>query len=210
MENTLEKIKREKLVAIIRADSADQLEKVVDSLYAGGVRVIEITLNTDGALEAIRSISGRNKEILIGAGTVLDRDQAKAAIEAGAQFLLAPTLDKETIEAGNEAGVPVIPGIMTPTEALHAYRWGAKMVKVFPAKSVGINFAKDIHGPMPFIDMMAVGGISPDNLGDYLNAGWASTGIGTSLVNQKRIDEGKFDEIEQSARQFIAAREQLK
>ena len=206
MEKVMKKIKQEKLVAIIRADNASQLEQVAASLYNGGFRLMEITLNTGGALEAIERVHNMYEDLLVGAGTVLDAEAAGAAIEAGAAFLLAPTLDEQTIKTGYKKGVPVIPGIMTPTEALAAYRWGAEMVKVFPARSAGRSFARDLKGPLPFIQTMAVGGVKPDNTADFLSEGWDALGVGTALVNRERIEAGRFQEIEQLAGQFVEAR----
>ena len=205
MNQAIERINEEKIVAIVRLDSIDHVERLAQSLYEGGIRVIEVTLNTPGALEGIKKIKQRFDDFLVGAGTVLDGESARAAIEAGADFLLAPTLSKETIHVGNRYGVPVIPGVMTPTEALTAYEWGARLVKVFPARSVGKSFAKDLTGPLPFINVMAVGGVSLDNVNDYLQAGWHSVGIGSSLISS----DGEFDEIKAKAMEFIKKRNEI-
>src|SRR5690625_866886 len=122
--NTLQKIRNEKLIAIIRASNTKSLNKVIESLYNGGFRAIEITLNTVGALEIISEINTKNKDLLLGVGTVIDEKQAIQAIHAGAAFILSPTLDERTIKVCVENNIPVIPGVMTPTEALSAYRWG--------------------------------------------------------------------------------------
>lgn len=205
MNQAIERINEEKIVAIVRLDSIDHVDRLANSLYEGGIRVIEITLNTPGALEGMKKIKQRFDDFLVGAGTVLDGESARAAIEAGADFLLAPTLKMETIQVGNRYGVPVIPGVMTPTEALTAYEWGARLVKVFPARSVGESFAKDLKGPLPFINVMAVGGVSLDNVSEYFQAGWHSIGIGSSLVNNDR----NFDEIKAKAMELIAKRDEV-
>lgn len=202
MNQAIERINEEKIVAIVRIDSIEHVERLAQSLYEGGIRVIEITLNTPGALEGIKKIKERFEDFLIGAGTVLDGPSARAAIDAGADFLLAPTLSKETLQAGNRYGIPVIPGVMTPTEALTAYEWGARLVKVFPARSVGESFAKDLKGPLPFVDVMAVGGVSLDNVSSYFQSGWQSVGIGSSLVSK----DASFHEIKARAMEFIKKR----
>ncbi|WP_234400657.1 bifunctional 4-hydroxy-2-oxoglutarate aldolase/2-dehydro-3-deoxy-phosphogluconate aldolase [Virgibacillus senegalensis] len=207
MNDVMDVIKQEKLVSIIRLEGADHVEEVAKSLYQGGIKVIEVTMNTPGALEAIRKINEMPEPILAGAGTVLDAASANAAIRAGASFLLAPTLNTETIIMGSRYGVPVIPGVMTPTEALTAYEAGARMVKVFPVRSLGPAFAKDLKGPLPQIELMAVGGVSEENAGAFFTAGWDAIGIGGSLVNSKLVKEKQFDVIETAARKLVEARD---
>ncbi|WP_082233213.1 bifunctional 4-hydroxy-2-oxoglutarate aldolase/2-dehydro-3-deoxy-phosphogluconate aldolase [Halobacillus massiliensis] len=202
-------INNEKAVAIIRLDNNDKVEKLADSLYEGGIRVLEVTLNTPGAFQSIQSIKEKYSDLLVGAGTVLDGESARSAISAGADFLLAPTLSKETIETGNRYGVPVIPGVFTPTEALQAYEYGAQMVKVFPVRSVGETFAKDLNGPLPFIKVMAVGGVSLENFEAYLEKGWHSAGIGSSLVNPALINNENYAEITERAEKFIEIRNRI-
>lgn len=200
---TLETVRQEKIVSIIRSDSTENLVKTVDSLYKGGIRVVEVTLNTPNALKGIESLKALYPDLLIGAGTVLDAESATLSIMAGASFLLAPTLKKSTLEAANRYDIPVIPGVFTPTEALTAYEYGAKMVKIFPARQLGPSFFKDLQGPLPQIQTMAVGGISLENAKDYLTAGATSLGIGSSLVDNDLILKGDFEEIERRAAEFV-------
>ncbi|WP_181350679.1 bifunctional 4-hydroxy-2-oxoglutarate aldolase/2-dehydro-3-deoxy-phosphogluconate aldolase [Thalassobacillus sp. CUG 92003] len=204
-----EVIRREKLVAIIRLEDDDIIEPIVSHLYKGGIRVVEVTMNTPGAVEAIRKIKETYTEMTVGAGTVLDAAAAEEAIQAGADFLLAPTLKKETIHTGVDYGIPVIPGVMTPTEALTAYEWGAPLVKVFPARHLGPDFLNDLRGPLTEIEGMAVGGVSTDNMAEYLRKGWNSLGIGGSLVNKAWIQEGNFAKIEAKAKEFVAIRDNV-
>lgn len=199
----LEEIKRAKLVAIIRSHSSEGLENTVRSLYQGGIRVIEITLNTPGALSGIERLKQTFPELLIGAGTVLDSESARLAIISGAGFLLTPTLKKETIETAKYYQVPIIPGVMTPTEVLTAYEYGAKMVKIFPIRTLGPKYLTDLKGPLPFVETMAVGGVSLENAGDYLKAGAHCLGIGSSLVDEKLVQQGDFTEIERRASSFV-------
>ncbi|WP_173915470.1 bifunctional 4-hydroxy-2-oxoglutarate aldolase/2-dehydro-3-deoxy-phosphogluconate aldolase [Halobacillus sp. Marseille-Q1614] len=206
---TLDQINKEKIVAIVRLDSSEHVDKLVESLYEGGIRVLEVTMNTPGVLEIIQSIKERYSDLLVGAGTVLGGESARAAISAGADFLLAPTLSEETIETGIRYGVPVIPGVYTPTEALKAYEYGAQTVKVFPVRSVGESFAKDLKGPLPFIKVMAVGGVSLGNVEGYLEKGWHSAGIGSAIVNPELIKNGNYEEITARAKKFIQIRDSV-
>lgn len=207
MRKVLEQINKERLVAIIRLENESAIEQVAASLYEGGIRVIEVTMNTPGALKAIRKMSDMYEDMIVGAGTVLDPETAGEAIRHGARFLLAPTLNPETIKLGNRYGTPVIPGVMTPTEALAAYEQGAQIVKVFPVRSLGVGYAKDLHGPLPFLNVMAVGGVSIENVEEYLDSGWNSVGLGSALVDLKLIKEEKFPEIKKRAEQFVEIRD---
>lgn len=202
MNSSLERIADEKIVAIIRSQSSDKLNETVSSLYKGGIRTVEITMNTPGALKGIEDLKALYPDLIIGAGTVLDSETAVMAIKAGASFLLAPTLSLKTIEASNRYDVPLIPGVFTPTEALTAYENGAKMVKIFPIRNLGPGFLKDLNGPLPFIQTMAVGGISIENAISYLKAGASTLGIGSSLVDNELIRTGNFEEIQRRASQF--------
>lgn len=203
MNETLQEIHKEKLVAIIRSNSSDKLESTVKSLYDGGIRVVEVTMNTPGALNGIERMKALYPSMLIGAGTVLDPETARLSILSGASFILTPTLKRSTIEMVNRYNVPIIPGVLTPTEALTAYEYGAKMVKIFPIRSLGPTYISDLKGPLPFIQTMVVGGISLENAEEYLRAGVHSLGIGSSLVDDKLIEKGKFEEIERRAARFV-------
>jgi 2-dehydro-3-deoxyphosphogluconate aldolase / (4S)-4-hydroxy-2-oxoglutarate aldolase len=203
LNEVLGEIRKQKIVAIIRGDSTDLIESTVESLYQGGIRLVEITMNTQGALNGIERIKQAFPEMLVGAGTVLDPETARSAIVAGASYILTPTLKASTIEVGNRYNVPVIPGVLTPTEALTAYEAGAKMVKIFPIRSLGPKYISDLHGPLPHLDMMAVGGISLDNASSFIKAGSCALGIGSSLVDNTLVQQGDFTEIEKRARRFV-------
>lgn len=203
MKMIMEEITEEKIVAIIRSESTENLIKTVDSLYKGGIRVVEVTLNTPGALKGIENLKALYPNLIIGAGTVLDSETARMSILSGASFLLAPTLNQKTIETANRYDVPLIPGVFTPTEALTAYEYGSKMVKIFPIRKLGPAFITDLNGPLPFIRTMAVGGISLENAKEYLDAGAASLGIGSSLVDDNLVRKGNFEEIERRAMRFV-------
>ncbi|RKO67026.1 bifunctional 4-hydroxy-2-oxoglutarate aldolase/2-dehydro-3-deoxy-phosphogluconate aldolase [Desulfofundulus salinus] len=192
------------LVVIIRGTKKEELLPVVDALREGGVKVIEVTCNTPGALEMIGEL--RNKfgnELSVGAGTVLDRETARLAILAGAQFLISPHLSREVVELGNLYGKAVIPGIMTPTEIAQALQWGVKMVKVFPAAALGAKYFTDVLGPLAQTQLMAVGGVNIANAGDFLQAGATALGIGSDLVNREVARRGSYREITAKARQYL-------
>lgn len=202
-QDILDEIKRTKLVAIIRSNSLDGLENTVESLYKGGIRVIEVTMNTPGVLNGIEKMKTFYPDLIVGAGTVLDSESARLAILSGANFLLTPTLKQETIEVANRYNVPIVPGVYTPTEVLTAYEYGAKMVKIFPIRSLGSSYLSDLKGPLPFIQTMVVGGISLENAEEYLRAGASSLGIGSSLVDDKLVQQGNFAEIEKRAARYV-------
>lgn len=199
----IQKIEQHQLVAIIRITSTEEVETVVDSLFKGGIRIVEITMNSPGALQGIERVKEVFPNMVVGAGTVLDPETARSAILAGADFILTPTLKKETIEMGRRYDVPVIPGVLSPTEALAAYESGASMVKIFPARTFGPSYIRDLHGPLPQLKCMAVGGIGLDNAQSYIEAGAVALGIGSSLVDERLILSGDFAEIEERARRFV-------
>lgn len=202
----LSKILQTKIVAIIRGVDPKNVPAIVKALCEGGVTNVEVTLNSSDALAVIRDVaSAMGDRMLVGAGTVLDADGARAAIEAGAKFIISPTVDEDTIRYTKESGIVSIPGALTPTEILKAYRLGADIVKVFPA-SMGPAYIKDIRGPLPHIPLMPTGGIQPDNIEEYLKAGGVAFGIGTALVNSKKpVTDEYLRNIKDTARKFIRA-----
>lgn len=195
-----------KIVAIIRGADPKDVLPIVRSLRSGGVRNVEVTLNSENAFKLIEQIvDAMGDQMLVGAGTVLDPESAREAIASGAAFIISPTLDHETIRVTKDAGVVSIPGAFTPTEILSAYRLGADIVKVFPA-SAGPAYIKDILGPLPHIPLMPTGGVNLDNIRAYMEAGGVAFGIGTSLVNaRKPVTEGALLHISETARKFIEA-----
>lgn len=200
----LDKIKRLGICAIVRGTSADKLCRIADSLLEGGVRMIEVTFNTPGAAEMIQELVKKySDEMIIGAGTVLDSDTARIAILSGASFILSPTFNLEMVKTCQRYSVLPVPGISTPTEAMTAWESGAQIVKVFPAGVFGPQYIKQLKGPLSQIEMMAVGAINTDNFGDFIKAGACSAGLGSDLVNNKLVEEGKFDEITKRAAKFV-------
>ena len=202
----LDLIRSTGVVAIMRAQTSDQLIAAADAIKDGGVRVIEVTMTTPGALAVIEEATRRyGDEVLFGAGSVLDAETARAAILAGAGFVVAPTLKVEVVALCNRYSIPVMPGIMTPTEALTAWEAGADMVKLFPASFGGPAMIKAIRAPLPQLEIVPVGGVSLDNAAEFIRKGAAALGVGSSLVNQKLLDAGDMAELQGRAAAFIAA-----
>jgi 2-dehydro-3-deoxyphosphogluconate aldolase / (4S)-4-hydroxy-2-oxoglutarate aldolase len=175
-------ILQHRIVGILRGCDPDHILSIADALYKGGIRLLEITLNSTDALEVIEQLSEKlGDRMLIGAGTVLDAAEATSAIAAGARFIISPSLDPATIRRTLDLGAVSIPGAFTATEVLSAHRHGAHIVKVFPA-SVGPGYLRDLRGPFPQIPLMPTGGIRLDNIRSFQEAGAVAFGIGSALV----------------------------
>jgi 2-dehydro-3-deoxyphosphogluconate aldolase / (4S)-4-hydroxy-2-oxoglutarate aldolase len=201
----LKALSREKIVAIIRGISAQSGDDTAKALADGGIVFLEVTLNTDGALNMISRFREKYEgRLRIGAGTVLDLGQAKEAIAAGAEYIISPNLDEEVIYYGVEQGVQVWPGTMTPTEIVRAYKAGASAVKVFPMGSLGINYLKEIRAPLNHIPMVATGGVNLQNINSVLDAGAIAVGLGGNLVDKQLVKDGKFNELTKLAQAFVA------
>lgn len=198
-------IKEHKIVAIVRGLPPSQVLEVAQALYTGGVRILEITMNSEDPLNVIRRVSQVfGDRMVIGAGTVLDAEMTTAAADAGARFVLSPVVDRDVIDTAKKLGVACIPGAYTPTEIFTAFKWGADLIKVFPATSPG--YIRELAGPLPQIPLLPTGGITPQNIKDYHDAGAVGFGIGSALVNAKQpITEQSLETITEKARQFIAA-----
>lgn len=192
------------VIAIMRAQSSAQLIAAADAIRAGGVRVIEVTMTTPGALSVIEEASARyGEELIFGAGSVLDAETARAAILSGADFVVSPTLDPAAIQLCNRYSVPVMPGCFTPTEILSAWQAGADMVKLFPASVGGPALVKAILAPLPQVAIVPVGGVDLDTAAAFISSGAAALGVGSSLVNQRLLDAGDMDELTRRAAAFI-------
>ena len=192
------------VIAIMRAASSEQLIAAADAIKAGGVRAIEVTMTTPGALNVIEQAADKyGDEVLFGAGSVLDAETARAAILAGAGFVVAPTLDLGTIALCSRYGIPVVPGCYTPTAMLAAWQAGADMVKLFPASVGGPALVKAIRAPLPQLEIVPVGGVNLDTAADFIRSGSAALGVGSSLVNQKLLDAGDMAELTRRAQAFI-------
>lgn len=192
------------VIAIMRSESSKQLIGAAEAILAGGVCVIEVTMTTPGALDVIREAATRfGDNVLFGAGTVLDAETARAAILAGAGFIVAPTLNLDVIALCNRYSTPTMPGCFTPTEALTAWEAGADMVKLFPASAGGPALLKAIRAPLPQIEFVPVGGVDLNTAAEFIRSGAAALGVGGSLINQKLIDAGDMIELTRRAAAFI-------
>jgi len=199
------RIERERIVAVIRLEAADKLRAVIDALGAGGVRVFEVTMTVPRAIDLIGQLARELKEdVLIGAGTVLDKGTACDAIRAGAKFVVGPVFRRDVIEACHSRGVAAIPGCFSPTEIVDAWDAGADIVKVFPSTSLGPAFIKDVRAPLPQVKLMPTGGVSIDNAADWLRAGAVAVGVGGALVDPAAVKAGDFAEITRRAERLSA------
>ncbi|MBZ9537068.1 bifunctional 4-hydroxy-2-oxoglutarate aldolase/2-dehydro-3-deoxy-phosphogluconate aldolase [Cytobacillus oceanisediminis] len=210
--NLVEEIKSNGIVAVIRGASKENIIPIAKALSSGGVKTLEITVETPGVLQAIELLRKNfSDDIIVGAGTVLDSETARSAIMAGAKFIFSPTVNIETIKIAKRYGVVSIPGALTPTEILTAYENGADFIKVFPANVFGPSYLKDIHGPLPHIPLMPTGGVNLENIADFIKSGAVAAGIGSSLVNTKRdISNEYLVELEQKASAYTKAFKEAK
>jgi 2-dehydro-3-deoxyphosphogluconate aldolase/(4S)-4-hydroxy-2-oxoglutarate aldolase len=200
MSAMLEQLQQEKIVAIFRGITDQQADDAAQALISGGITMMEVTMNTVGALTIVnRWRSKFATAAAIGVGTVLDLTMAKEAVAAGAQFIISPNLDEQVVQYGYAHNVPVWPGCMTPTEIVRAMKAGAEAVKIFPLASFGWKYIAELRGPLDRIPMIATGGV---NMSDYFKAGSNAVGMGSQLINMEWIRQGRFDLMTERARQF--------
>ncbi len=205
-DDQIREIEASGVIAIVRFDRSEDLIQVARAVRAGGVRAIEFTMTTPNALDIIeQSAREFGQDVLLGAGTVLDPETARAAILAGAQFVVAPTLNPQVIETCRRYSKAVIPGAFTPTEILTAWECGADFVKVFPAEFGGPEYLKAVLAPLPQVKLIPVGGVSLENTGEFIRAGAAAVGVGGNLVEKRMIAEGRLDRLTENARLFVEA-----
>lgn len=202
--DVLDRIRSVGLVPVIRAQSPDEAAQAADAIQAGGVTVLEITMTVPGAVEVIREMAGRGGDAVVGAGTVLDPDAARKCMDAGARFIVSPSLNLDTIALCNEAGVAVLPGALTPTEVVTAWRAGADLVKVFPAGAVGgPSYIKALKAPLPQIDLVPTGGVNLKTAGDFIRNGASALGVGADLVDVTALRRGEAATITERAREYV-------
>jgi len=194
-----------KLIAILRGADPSDVVRIATALYEGGIRLLEITMNSEAPLQAIEAVAHElGDDMVIGAGTVLDAAMAADAVSAGARFILSPVVEASVIAAAKKLGAVSIPGAYTATEIYTAYRAGADIVKVFPAASPA--YIRDLRAPLPHIPLLPTGGITPDNISAYLKTGAVGFGIGSALVNTKeQITDAYIETLKENARKFIRA-----
>ncbi|GAB6990818.1 bifunctional 2-keto-4-hydroxyglutarate aldolase/2-keto-3-deoxy-6-phosphogluconate aldolase [Paenibacillus pini] len=209
----LQKMTDQGVVAVLRGDSADQVFEMAEAAIAGGIKVIEITLTVPGALRAIEKLSERyswqdekNSEhfAIIGAGTVLEAQTARAAILAGAAFVVGPSLNPETVKICNLYRIPILPGVMTIADVQHALELGVDIVKLFPGNLYEPTIIKTLKGPMPQANFMPTGGVSLTNLADWIKGGAVAVGIGSDLTTEA-VKTGNMDLVRQKAEQYMDA-----
>jgi 2-dehydro-3-deoxyphosphogluconate aldolase / (4S)-4-hydroxy-2-oxoglutarate aldolase len=201
----LKTIKDTGVVPVVRASSADEAIRAIDAIREGGINVLEITMTVPGAIGVIEKVVARfGDDALVGAGTVLDAETARACMLAGAQFIVSPALNVETIECCRRYGVAIMPGALTPTEVVHAWSSGADFVKVFPAGALGgASYIKALKAPLPQIDIVPTGGVSLKTAADFIKAGASALGVGADLVDVKAIRENNDSIITERAQQFV-------
>src|SRR5258708_5057413 len=204
-ESTLKRIVEGGIVAVVRAESGESLVKVVRALADGGVTAAEITFTVPDAIEVIREVRREvGDAVVLGAGTVLDPETARAALLAGAEYIVAPSLNVEVIRLCRRYDKVVMPGALTPTEVVAAWEAGADVVKIFPADLGGPGYLKALRGPLPQIKMMPTGGMDVSTAEAFLKAGACCLGVGGSLVEPKAVASGDFDRIRDLAAQYVA------
>jgi 2-dehydro-3-deoxyphosphogluconate aldolase/(4S)-4-hydroxy-2-oxoglutarate aldolase len=193
------------IIPVVRAQSAGEAMQAIDAIREGGISVLEITMTVPGAVGVIEEVSKRyGNEAVVGAGTVLDGETARACILAGARFVVSPSLNLETIEVCRRYGIAVMPGALTPTEVVQAWSAGADFVKVFPAGAVGgASYIKSLKAPLPQIELVPTGGVSLKTAADFIKAGASALGVGADLVDVKAIREGQSQVITERAREFV-------
>lgn len=192
------------VVAIVRKVGAEHIANLAAALVEGGVRAVEVTLNTPGALSMIEALA-KDTRLIVGAGTVLDPESVRLATLAGARLIVTPNLNPEVIRASRRYGALVMPGAMTPTEILQAWETGADAVKVFPASTVGPRHFKEVKAPLDQVRLMATGGVTPENAAEFIKAGADLLGLGSALVNPQELESRNYAAVAERARRLVTA-----
>ncbi len=202
----LKAIEKHKLVAVVRLDDPVELDPVVDALLEGGVRLIEATMTIPGLLEHVpRLIERVGDEMVFGIGSVLNAEMAQQVVDVGASFVVSPVMKQEIVETARKNDTAVSVGAYTPTEIQAAWEYGSDVVKVFPADTLGPSYIKGVKAPMPHLKLLPTGGVSVDNVPDWLKAGSFALGVGSALVDIKAVRAGKFDVIRDNAKALSEA-----
>jgi len=206
-KEVLQRIEEVGVVPVVRASSAEEAMQVIEAIKAGGVSVLEITMTVPRAVRVIEQVADRfGAEVVVGAGTVLDAETARACILAGATFVVSPSLNTGTIELCRRYSVAVMPGALTPTEVVTAWQAGADVVKVFPCGALGgAKYLKSLKAPLPQIEMIPTGGVSLQTVAEFIEAGALALGVGADLVDTKAIRAGQPEKVTEAARAYVAA-----
>jgi 2-dehydro-3-deoxyphosphogluconate aldolase/(4S)-4-hydroxy-2-oxoglutarate aldolase len=204
-ESIKERIERVGLIPVLRAHSAEQARAAVKAMLAGGVTVVEVTMTVPGAVELLRDLKREyGNDVLLGSGTVTTAAEAVATIEAGAEFVVSPSLHADVIAATKAAEKVSIPGALTPTEVISAWRAGADYVKVFPCSAMGgASYLKSLLAPFPHIQLIPTGGVTLDTAESFLRAGARALGVGSDLVNLAAVDAGRPEKITETAKAYL-------
>jgi 2-dehydro-3-deoxyphosphogluconate aldolase/(4S)-4-hydroxy-2-oxoglutarate aldolase len=204
-EQIIAKLREIGLVPVLRAESEEQALGIASAIAAGGVTVLEITMTVPGAIRVMSRLTKERPDILIGAGTVLDPETARMCMLEGAQFVVSPALNLQTIEMCHRYSIAVLPGALTPTEIVTAWQAGADVVKVFPASAMGgAKYLTALKGPLPHVEMIPTGGVSLATAAEFLQSGAFALGVGSDLVNAKAMAEGKPELVTESAKKYLA------
>ncbi|MFB9830378.1 bifunctional 4-hydroxy-2-oxoglutarate aldolase/2-dehydro-3-deoxy-phosphogluconate aldolase [Lederbergia wuyishanensis] len=201
----IKRIEQDKIIAIVRGIERKDSIPVAEALVEGGIRFIEVTMNTEGALEIINEWRKHFKQddVFIGAGTVLNTEMASAAIQAGAQYIVTPNLDEDVVELSCKQRIEIFPGVVTPTEIMKAIKAGANAVKLFPLGSLGLDYLKEIRAPLSNVKMIATGGVNLNNIREYFKHGVMGVGIGSNIVNKTMIENRDFKGLTELAKQYV-------
>ena len=203
-EQIVEKLREIGLVPVLRAESEEQALGIAAAIADGGVTVLEITMTVPGAIRVMSRLTKDRPDILIGAGTVLDAETARMCMLEGAQFVVSPAQNLQTIEMCHRYSIPVLPGALTPTEVVTAWQAGADVIKVFPASALGgAKYLKSLKAPLPQVEMIPTGGVSLATAKEFLEAGSFALGVGADLVDTKAMAEGKPEKITESAKKYL-------
>ena len=211
MSQLTEIVKKEKVIAILRGVPAEKMGHVITALYNGGIRILEITFNQKSATRhdetgsAIRLAKKLFPDMHVGAGTTMSEEDVQAAYDAGAEFILAPDVNEAVIKKAVGLGLLAVPGALTPTEIATAHRYGAEIVKLFPAGNFGTAYVKAITAPVSHIPLMAVGGVDITNMKDFLNTGICRVGLGSCLTDKKIIENNDWDALTELAKKYVEA-----
>jgi len=204
-QEVLSKIRSQKVVALIRADGPDSRLDCSKALAAGGLGSIELTMTTPGAIELVAKVAQAMPDALIGLGTVLDAETARAGVKAGAKFIVTPAVRPAVIAACKEMDVPILSGALTPTEACTAWDAGADVIKIFPAEFFGPAYIKSLKAPFPKMELLPTGGVTPQTVGDFLKAGAFATAAGSALVSPAALKARDWAAITARAKEFVVA-----
>jgi 2-dehydro-3-deoxyphosphogluconate aldolase/(4S)-4-hydroxy-2-oxoglutarate aldolase len=206
IEEVIQKIEQIGIIPVVRAASVDEANRAVQAICAGGIPVVEITMTVPNAVSVIRELALQRKDVLLGAGTVTNAEQAEACIQAGAQFLVSPGLSIPALEVAKRHSILAIPGALTPTELMNAQEHGARLVKIFPCGNVGgAKYLKSLRGPFPRAALIPTGGVNAANAADLIAAGAFALGVGADLVDAAALRQGNLEKITTAARELVNA-----